>query len=149
LIVDAILGEVYGGREPVPEESHQIPIEKVPANLKKFFAAMRAQEEQQTEASVCGPSCCGPAPTEEAAAPIEAAAGTCCGPAQPEPAADPHPASQLPAPLADSHPPSQLPAPLADPHPPSRLPAPAVDPLLPRLPVLAPALPLSRAAPRP
>ncbi|UCH21146.1 MAG: DUF2703 domain-containing protein [Deltaproteobacteria bacterium] len=88
LIVDAILGEVYGGKEPVPEGSHKIPIEKVPANLKKFFAAMRAQETQQAEASVCGPSCCGPAPTETATsccgpAPTEATT-SCCGPAPTE-----------------------------------------------------------------
>ena len=76
LIVDAILGEVYGGQEAIPEDSHQIPIEKVPANLKKFYAAIRAQEARLTEAGDCGPSCCGPDSTE--------AATSCCGPAATE-----------------------------------------------------------------
>jgi len=86
LIVDAILGEVYGGKKPVPEDSHKIPIEKVPANLKKFFAAMRAQNEQQTEASTCDPSCCAPA-TEESSCCAPATGeeeSSCCAPATEE-----------------------------------------------------------------
>jgi C_GCAxxG_C_C family probable redox protein len=105
MIVDAILKEVYGGeQEHLPSDYYRIPIEKVPPNLKHWFAAKRqkAPQEQAAIEAAAG-TCCGPAPSEPAAstlgglaptepaastfggpAPTEPAAGTCCGPAPTE-----------------------------------------------------------------
>ncbi|UCH23521.1 MAG: C-GCAxxG-C-C family protein [Deltaproteobacteria bacterium] len=95
MIVDAILKEVYGGeQEPLPSDYYRMPVEKVPDNLKHWFAAKRQKTSQgQAAADTCGPSCCEPAPAEAAAdsccgpAPVEAAADSCCGPAPAESAA--------------------------------------------------------------
>ncbi|UCH21244.1 MAG: DUF2703 domain-containing protein [Deltaproteobacteria bacterium] len=75
MIVDAILKEVYAGeKEPLPEGSHRIPVEELPANLKNWFAALRQSEQEgATAAAACGTSCCGPTPA------VESSGGSCCG----------------------------------------------------------------------
>lgn len=88
MIVEAILKEVYGGeQEPLPEDAYRMPIEKLPENLRNWFAAKRQLEPQGADAA-CGPSCCDPVPAEAATsccgpAP-EQEASSCCGPAPTE-----------------------------------------------------------------
>jgi len=75
LIVEAILGAVYGGVAPVAHAAR--PYEDVPANLKHFYAGKVAKE-QEDEEGVAVSSCCAPAVQATCCAPSEKA--TCCGP---------------------------------------------------------------------
>jgi hypothetical protein len=59
LIVDAILGEVYGGQ---PEAAETSPYDDVPDNLKRFFARRSAREvagKPTTQAHETSPCCSG------------------------------------------------------------------------------------------
>jgi len=75
LIVEAILGEVYGGIAPVAHAAR--PYEDVPDNLKHFYAGKVAKEQEEGE-GVAVSSCCAPAVQATCCAPSEKA--TCCGP---------------------------------------------------------------------
>ncbi len=73
LIVEAVLGAVYGGVASVAHMARSY--EDVPDNLKHFYAGKAANEQEE---GVALSSCCSPATQATCCAPSEKAA--CCGP---------------------------------------------------------------------
>jgi len=73
LLVEAILGAVYGATTPAAQAAR--PYEDVPDNLKRFYAGKATKER---DSGVTLSSCCAPAAQATCCAPSEKA--TCCGP---------------------------------------------------------------------
>ncbi len=72
LLVEAILGAVYGATTPAAQAAR--PYEDVPDNLKRFYAGKATKEQHE---GVALSSCCAPAVQATCCAPAEKA--TCCG----------------------------------------------------------------------
>jgi Domain of unknown function (DUF2703) len=74
LIVEAILGAVYGGTAPTAHAAR--PDEDVPDNIKRFYAR-KADTEQEDGDGGAVSSCCAPATQATCCGPTDKA--TCCG----------------------------------------------------------------------